>query len=76
MVLKSYLAALERTQIVFWVTVASAVANAILNYIYIFGNWFRSRLMLSGRRSLLTQILLLITPIPDDCVRLLPTAIK
>ncbi|WP_425045561.1 MATE family efflux transporter [Primorskyibacter sp. S87] len=39
MVLKSYLAALERTQIVLWITVAAAVVNAIVNYALIFGNW-------------------------------------
>jgi len=38
MVLKSYLAALERTQVVFWVTVASAALNALVNYALIFGN--------------------------------------
>lgn len=38
MVLKSYLAALERTQVVLWVTVASAVLNAGLNWVFIFGN--------------------------------------
>ena len=39
MVLKSYLAALERTRVVFWVTVVAAVVNAIANYALIFGNW-------------------------------------
>ena len=38
MVLKSYLAALERTQVVLWVTVAGAVLNAGLNWVLIFGN--------------------------------------
>ncbi|EKE43450.1 MATE efflux family protein [Oceaniovalibus guishaninsula JLT2003] len=38
MVLKSYLAALERTQVVLWVTVASAAANALFNWVFIFGN--------------------------------------
>jgi len=38
MVLKSYLAALERTQIVLWVTVAAAFGNVGLNYALIFGN--------------------------------------
>jgi len=38
MVLKSYLAALERTQIVFFVTVAGVVLNIVLNYLFIFGN--------------------------------------
>ncbi|MEM9473647.1 MAG: MATE family efflux transporter [Pseudomonadota bacterium] len=39
MCLKSYLAALERTQVVLWVTLASAALNAVLNYALIFGNW-------------------------------------
>ncbi|MEQ9693362.1 MATE family efflux transporter [Shimia sp. SDUM112013] len=39
MVLKSYLAALEHTRVVFWVTVLSAVCNALVNYALIFGNW-------------------------------------
>ena len=39
MVLKSYLAALERTRVVFWVTVAAVPANALVNYLLIFGNF-------------------------------------
>ncbi|MGB1209497.1 MAG: MATE family efflux transporter, partial [Paracoccaceae bacterium] len=39
MTLKSYLAALERTQVVLWVTVAAAVANALANYALIFGHF-------------------------------------
>lgn len=39
MVLKSYLAALERTQAVLWITLAAVGANALANYILIFGNW-------------------------------------
>ena len=39
MVLKNYLAALERTQVVLWITVAAAVLNALVNYALIFGNW-------------------------------------
>ena len=39
MVLKSYLAALERTQIVLWVTVAAVGLNVVVNYALIFGNW-------------------------------------
>ncbi|MDJ0825407.1 MAG: MATE family efflux transporter [Rhodobacter sp.] len=37
MVLKNYLAALERTQAVLWITVSAAVLNAALNYVLIFG---------------------------------------
>ena len=39
MVLKSYLAALEHTRAVFWVTVVAALVNALANYALIFGNW-------------------------------------
>ena len=39
MVLKSFLAALERTQVVLWVTVASVLLNIAVNYLLIFGNW-------------------------------------
>jgi multidrug resistance protein, MATE family len=38
MVLKSYLAALGRTQVVLWVTVAAVFVNAALNWVFIFGN--------------------------------------
>lgn len=39
MVLKSYLAALEHTRVVFWVTVAAVPVNGLVNYALIFGNW-------------------------------------
>lgn len=39
MVLKSYLAALERTQVVLWITVAAVGLNILVNYALIFGNW-------------------------------------
>ncbi|NNK78425.1 MAG: MATE family efflux transporter [Litoreibacter sp.] len=38
MVLKSQLSALERTQVVFWVTIAGVGVNAALNWVLIFGN--------------------------------------
>ncbi|MEB8387271.1 MATE family efflux transporter [Rhodobacteraceae bacterium KMM 6894] len=38
MVLKSYLAALERTQVVLWVTLAAVGLNIGVNYLLIFGN--------------------------------------
>lgn len=38
MVLKSYLAAMERTQVVLWVTLAGVGVNAGLNWVFIFGN--------------------------------------
>ena len=39
MVLKSYLAALERTQVVLWITLLAAGVNALANYALIFGNF-------------------------------------
>ncbi len=39
MVLKSHLAALERTQVVLWVTVGAVGLNVVVNYALIFGNW-------------------------------------
>ncbi|WP_417523146.1 MATE family efflux transporter [Marinovum sp.] len=48
MVIKSYLAALERTAVVFWITVIAAVANALANYMLIFGNWGAPELGVAG----------------------------
>ncbi|MEX0339651.1 MAG: MATE family efflux transporter [Arenibacterium sp.] len=58
MVIKSYLAALERTQIVFWITILAAVTNAIINYALIFGNWGAPELGLIGAAiaSVVTQL--------------------
>ncbi|MEX5727247.1 MATE family multidrug resistance protein [Rhodovulum iodosum] len=39
MVLKSYLAALERTRVVLWVTLIAVALNALGNYLLIFGAW-------------------------------------
>jgi multidrug resistance protein, MATE family len=39
MVLKSYLAALERTQVVLWITLLAAAVNGLANWAFIFGNW-------------------------------------
>ncbi|HMO73449.1 MAG TPA: MATE family efflux transporter, partial [Paracoccaceae bacterium] len=48
MVLKSYLAALGRTQVVLWVTVAAVPANACLNWALIFGKWGAPELGIVG----------------------------
>ncbi|WP_299963280.1 MATE family efflux transporter [uncultured Roseobacter sp.] len=48
MVMKSYLAALERTQVVFWITVMSAIVNGLANYALIFGNWGAPELGIIG----------------------------
>ena len=57
MVLRSYLAALERTNVVLWMTVLSAVVNAVGNYALIFGHWGAPELGLSGAAitSVMTQ---------------------
>jgi len=62
MVLKSYLAALERTQIVLWITVLAAIVNALVNYALIFGNWGAPEMGVAGAAiaSVSTQVVSLI----------------
>ena len=62
MTLKSYLAALERTQIVFWMTIAAALANGLANYAFIFGNWGAPELGIEGAAiaSLITQAVMVL----------------
>lgn len=47
-VLKSYLAALERTRIQLWVTIVGVCVNALINYALIFGNWGMPELGIRG----------------------------
>lgn len=62
MVLKSYLAALERTKVVLWITILAAVCNALVNYALIFGNWGAPELGVTGAAiaSVVTQFVSLI----------------
>jgi MATE family multidrug resistance protein len=57
MVLKSYLAAMERTQVILWITVMGAGLNAFANYALIFGNLGAPELGIVGgaAASLLTN---------------------
>jgi len=57
MVLKSYLAALERARVVLWVTLAAVGLNALANYLLIFGNWGFPELGIrgAGLASLIVQ---------------------
>lgn len=73
MVLKSYLAALERTQIVLWIAVAAALVNGVTNYALIFGNWGAPELGVTGAAiaSVVTQIVSLLCVIAYT-VRIMP----
>lgn len=48
MLLKSYLAAMERTQVVLWVTVGAVAVNAAANWVLIFGNLGMPEMGLKG----------------------------
>ncbi len=59
MAIKGYLAALERTQVVLWVTLAAVLVNAALGYALIFGHWGAPEMGVrgAGLASLTVQIL-------------------
>ena len=48
MALKSFFAGIERTGIILWSTVITAVLNGLLNYALIFGNWGAPELGIRG----------------------------
>ncbi|MBN2905754.1 MAG: MATE family efflux transporter [Rhodobacteraceae bacterium] len=58
MVLKSYLAALERTRVVLWVTLGAVAVNVLGNYALIFGNWGAPEMGVRGAAlsSVLVQV--------------------
>lgn len=62
MAFKSYLAGLERTQVVLWITVLAAVVNGLVNYALIFGNWGAPEMGIEGAAiaSVVTQIVMLV----------------
>jgi MATE family multidrug resistance protein len=63
MVIKSYLAALERTQFVLWITIGSALLNIPLNYALVFGNWGAPELGVQGAAIASVTIITLSLPI-------------
>lgn len=75
MVLESYLAALERTRVILWVTLAAVVLNALGNYALIFGNWGAPELGIAGAgwaslgvsgAMVLVLVVYVIRAVPDD----------
>lgn len=62
LVFKSYLAGLERTQAVLWITILAALVNGLVNYALIFGNWGAPEMGIRGAAiaSVATQVVMLI----------------
>lgn len=48
MTFKSFLAALEKTAIILWSTIGTAILNGFLNYALIFGNWGAPEMGIKG----------------------------
>ncbi|WP_299482841.1 MATE family efflux transporter [uncultured Roseibium sp.] len=48
MAIRGFLTVMERTQVVLWATIAGAIVNAILDYVFIFGHFGFPRLELVG----------------------------
>ncbi len=65
MTLKSYMAGLERTQVILWITVGAAVVNAIANYALVFGNFGAPEMGIVGAAvaSVCTQVVSLIAAV-------------
>jgi len=62
LVFKSYLAGLERTQVVLWITVLAAFVNGVVNYALIFGHWGAPEMGIRGAAvaSVATQVVMLV----------------
>lgn len=63
MVIKSYLAALERTQFVLWITILTALLNVALNYAFVFGNWGAPEMGVKGAAIASLSIVTLSLPV-------------
>ena len=61
MVFRSYLAAQERAQVIFWITVLGGIGNALANWVLIFGKWGFPEFGIAGAAiaTLLNQLLVL-----------------
>ena len=72
-VLRSYLAALERTQVVLWALVAAALFNALADWVLIFGRWGFPELGIRGAGiASLTTFVVSFLALAAYAVRVLP----